>query len=164
MHSLLISGSVSFLSVASNRRLKAPAFRLIGAYMKKSQALRFLDLAQNFLDKKSIEYIVAALESPPEQGLDSLRLDDCSLRPAALEALCKSISSQPLSLCLILTRRPCRTHFFPQTYLPTSQPDQFFGWRRPRTHDSGLSRYHAYTHVSHTVQFWHPRVFHNVIT
>lgn len=40
------------------------------------------------LDKKSVEYIVAALETAPEPGLVSLRLDDCALRPAALETLC----------------------------------------------------------------------------
>lgn len=89
LHSLLLPGTLSFLSVASNRRLKTTAFRLIGAYVKKAKSLRFLDLAQNSLDKKAIEYIVAALEMPPEQGLESLRLDDCLLRPAALEALCK---------------------------------------------------------------------------
>lgn len=50
--------------------------------------MQFLDLSQNALDKKSIEYIVAALAIAPESGLASLRLDDCQLRPAALEALC----------------------------------------------------------------------------
>lgn len=61
-----------------------------------AKTLQFLDLSQNPLDKKSIEYIVAALATPPESGLISLRLDDCSMRPAALEALCK--------LNLILTK------------------------------------------------------------
>ena len=109
LHALLIPGTLSFLSVASNGRLKAAAFRLIGAYLKRvgfsicfvhklhnvtldqAKSLQFLDLSQNSLDKKSIEYIVAALETAPEPGLVSLRLDDCSLRPAALEALCKFI-------------------------------------------------------------------------
>ena len=105
LHALLIPGTLSFLSVASNRRLKAAAFRLIGAYVKKvflslrkaagcltrslqAKTLQFLDLSQNMLDKKAIEYVVAALETAPEPGLVSLRLDDCSLRPAALETLC----------------------------------------------------------------------------
>ena len=35
LHALLIPGTLSFLSVASNGRLKAAAFRLIGAYVKK---------------------------------------------------------------------------------------------------------------------------------
>ena len=35
LHSLTIHGTLTFLSVASNRRLKASAFRLIGAYVAK---------------------------------------------------------------------------------------------------------------------------------
>ena len=35
LHSLLIPESLTFLSVASNRRLKLPAFRLISAYVAK---------------------------------------------------------------------------------------------------------------------------------
>jgi len=96
LHALLIPGTVSFLSVASNRRMKTAAFRLIGAYVKKAKSLQFLDLSQNALDKKSMEYVVGALETAPEPGLVSLRLDDCQLRPAALETLCVSIRRSPL--------------------------------------------------------------------
>ncbi|KDR79326.1 hypothetical protein GALMADRAFT_243316 [Galerina marginata CBS 339.88] len=96
LHALLIPGTLSFLSVASNRRLKVAAFRLIGAYVKKAKTLQFLDLSQNMLDKKAVEYIVAALETAPEPGLVSLRLDDCSLRPAALEALCRAVRTSSL--------------------------------------------------------------------
>jgi protein phosphatase 1 regulatory subunit 37 len=42
LHSALIPGSLSFLSVASNRRLKTPAFRLLGAYLKKVCCLKVL--------------------------------------------------------------------------------------------------------------------------
>lgn len=35
LHALLIPGTLSFLSVSSNRRLKAPAYRIIGAYVAK---------------------------------------------------------------------------------------------------------------------------------
>lgn len=35
LHALLIPNGLTFLSVASNRRLKASAFRLIGAYVLK---------------------------------------------------------------------------------------------------------------------------------
>ncbi|EAU86549.2 hypothetical protein CC1G_07745 [Coprinopsis cinerea okayama7 len=96
LHSLLIPGTLSFLSVASNRRLKTAAFRLIGAYLKKAKSLQFLDVSQNALDKKAIEYIVAALPTAPEPGLVSLRLDDCSLRPAALETLCRAVRTSSL--------------------------------------------------------------------
>ena len=87
LHSLLIPGTLNFLSVASNRKLKAPSFRLIGAFVQKSKNLQFLDLSQNMMDKKSVEYIGNALRPASEAGLVSLRMDDCSLRPASLELL-----------------------------------------------------------------------------
>ena len=41
LHALLIPNTLTFLSVSSNRRMKAPAFRLIGAYVTK---VRFSEL------------------------------------------------------------------------------------------------------------------------
>ncbi|GBE84362.1 hypothetical protein SCP_0603410 [Sparassis crispa] len=96
LHALLIPDSLTFLSVASNRRLKASAFRLIGAYVLKTRCLQFLDLSQNTLDKRSVEYIAAALPVAPNPGLVSLRLDDCSLKPAALDALANVVRKSSL--------------------------------------------------------------------
>ncbi|KDQ23487.1 hypothetical protein PLEOSDRAFT_1098225 [Pleurotus ostreatus PC15] len=96
LHALLIPGTLSYLSVASNRRLKTSAFRLIGAFAVQAKSLEFLDLSQNNLDKKSVEYIVAALSTPPTTGIASLRLDDCNLRNAALETLCRAIRTSSL--------------------------------------------------------------------
>lgn len=96
LHALLIPGTLSYLSVASNRRLKTSAFRLIGAFAVRAKSLEFLDLSQNNLDKKSVEYIVAALSTPPTTGIASLRLDDCNLRNAALETLCRAIRTSSL--------------------------------------------------------------------
>lgn len=93
LHSLLIPNTLNFLSVASNRRLIAPAFKLIGSFVQKSNNLQFLDLSQNVLDKKSVEYIGSALKPASASGLVSLRLDDCSLRPASLETLGTSLVS-----------------------------------------------------------------------
>ena len=50
-------------------------------------------MSQNALDKKAIEYIVVALPDAPASGLVSLRLDDCSLKPQALDALGNRIST-----------------------------------------------------------------------
>ncbi|KAM6494674.1 hypothetical protein JOM56_009297, partial [Amanita muscaria] len=96
LHSLLIPGSLSYLSIASNKRMKAPAFRLIGAYVARAKSLQFLDVSLNSLDKKSVEYIVAALPPAPERALVSLRMDDCQLRPAALETLCRAVRTSSL--------------------------------------------------------------------
>ena len=80
-------GTLNFLSIASNRKLKAPAFKLVGSFVKKVKRLQFLDVSQNTMDKKSVEYIGAALSPANEPGLISLRMDDCSLRPTSLESL-----------------------------------------------------------------------------
>ncbi|KAG6896973.1 hypothetical protein C0992_004975 [Termitomyces sp. T32_za158] len=96
LHSLLIPESLSFLSLASNRKLKSPAFRLVGAYVLQAKNLQFLDLSQNNLDKKSVEYIVAALATAPNPGLVSLRIDDCQLRPAPLETLSRAVRTSSL--------------------------------------------------------------------
>jgi protein phosphatase 1 regulatory subunit 37 len=96
LHALLIPNSLTFLSVALNRRLKAPAYRLLGAYSTKAKTLQFLDLSQNPLDKKSVEYIIAALTVAPIPGLASLRMDDCALKPGALEALSRVVRTSSL--------------------------------------------------------------------
>ncbi|KAL4079887.1 hypothetical protein V8B97DRAFT_1928380 [Scleroderma yunnanense] len=96
LHALLIPGTLVYLSVASNRRLKAPAFKVISSYACKAKSLQFLDLSQTNLDKKSVEYINAYLATAPESGLVSLRLDDCSLRQNALEALSRVVRTSSL--------------------------------------------------------------------
>ena len=55
--------------------------------------MQFLDLSQNAIDKKSVEYIAGALAQMPEQGLASLKLDDCQLKPLSLEALGKILKT-----------------------------------------------------------------------
>ncbi|KAI5119230.1 hypothetical protein M0805_002155 [Coniferiporia weirii] len=96
LHALLIPNTLNFLSVASNRRLKTPAFKLISVFIQKSSNLQFLDLSQNSLDKKSVEYIGASLKPANGPGLVSLRLDDCSLRPASLETLAQNVRTSSL--------------------------------------------------------------------
>ncbi|KAJ7123492.1 hypothetical protein C8R44DRAFT_620615 [Mycena epipterygia] len=98
LHALLIPRSLSYLSLAANRRLKGPAWRLVGAYVAKANSLQFLDLSQNPLDKKAVECIVAALGeySPGPRGLVSLKLDDCALRAAALETLSRAVRTSSL--------------------------------------------------------------------
>ncbi|KAH7915505.1 hypothetical protein BJ138DRAFT_1187914 [Hygrophoropsis aurantiaca] len=96
LHALLIPGTLVYLSVASNKRIKAPGFRLIGAYASRAKTLQFLDLTQTNLDKKSVEYIAASLATAPDSGLISLRLDDCNLKPAALEALSRVVRTSSL--------------------------------------------------------------------
>ncbi|KAJ7763041.1 hypothetical protein B0H16DRAFT_1311352, partial [Mycena metata] len=97
LHALLIPRSLSFLSLASNKKLKGNAWRVLGAYLSKAHTLTFLDLSSNPLDKKAVECIVGALvEYVPRKGLVSLKLDDCGLRAAALETLSRAVRTSTL--------------------------------------------------------------------
>ncbi|KAJ8463748.1 hypothetical protein ONZ51_g10047 [Trametes cubensis] len=128
LHALLIPNTLTFLSVSSNRRMKAPAFRLIGAYvtkLSKAKSLQFLDLSQNALDKKSIEYIAAALPAAPTPGLVSLRLDDCSLRPQVLDALAHSVRVSSLRNISLRHNRISATGSVAIALMIKDYPDRF---------------------------------------
>ncbi|KAI0693949.1 RNI-like protein [Cerioporus squamosus] len=128
LHALLIPNTLTFLSVASNRRLKAPAFRIIGAYVTKAKSLQFLDLSQNALDKKAIEYIAAALpEAPSSSGLVSLRLDDCSLKPQALDALAHAVRKSSLRNISLRHNRISATGAVAIALMIKDYPDRFPG-------------------------------------
>lgn len=63
-----------------------------------------------------MEYIVAALTPAAESGIVSLRMDDCQLRPAALETLCElGIDISPSSTDLGF--RPSRPHIIAAEYI-----------------------------------------------
>lgn len=65
LHSLLITDSITFLSLSSNRKLVTSkdraAFKLIAAFLTKSTSLQFLDLSQNPLDKRCVELLIGPL-------------------------------------------------------------------------------------------------------
>lgn len=142
LHALLVSGTLPHLSLAGNRKVKAAGWRATAHYIKRAKSLRYIDLSDNILDRRSIEGLVAALspqrcseeegvgyaeessaaektgaaeagaadqtvigvvgQSAPqlrEPGpssstrapLQTLRMDNCSLRAASLEALGQGI-------------------------------------------------------------------------
>jgi protein phosphatase 1 regulatory subunit 37 len=124
LHSLLIPNTLSYISLAGNKNLKTPGWRLAGVYLSKAVTLQFLDLSQNSLDKKAIELVAGALGTVPPSlpastptgslamplldtfdtksrptdrpQLVSLRLDGCNLRPGALESLAHAVRNSPL--------------------------------------------------------------------
>ena len=65
LHTLLIPNVLLHLSLASNKQLKATGWRLVGVYLSKAVTLQFLDISQNNLDKRAVEYIAAALGTIP---------------------------------------------------------------------------------------------------
>ncbi|KAG8957432.1 hypothetical protein FRC03_010147 [Tulasnella sp. 419] len=65
LHALLIPRSLPHISIASNKRIKTPAFKFIGVFMKQTETLQFMDLSQIPMDKRAVEYIIGSLEAAP---------------------------------------------------------------------------------------------------
>lgn len=69
LHALLVSGTLPSLSLASNRRIRYNGWRLVGAFMKRATALRYLDLSENSMNKASLECLAEAIRKPQEAVL-----------------------------------------------------------------------------------------------
>lgn len=128
LHALLVSGTLPYLSLAGNKKIKPAGWRLVSDYLKQARTLKYLDISDNILDKRSVEYLMSALvvgvQLPAaEAALDgtdteeadddeytksmapmfkmvdtdgpavvqTLKMDNCSLRAASLERLGQSI-------------------------------------------------------------------------
>lgn len=61
LHALLVSGTLSNLSLASNKRVKYHGWRFIGIFMRRACALKYLDLSENNINRASLEHIASAL-------------------------------------------------------------------------------------------------------
>ncbi|KAA1138136.1 hypothetical protein PGTUg99_005538 [Puccinia graminis f. sp. tritici] len=61
LHGLLVSGSLPSISFANNPKLRAKGWKLIAVFIKKAKALRNIDISDNSLDRRSVEYLVQAL-------------------------------------------------------------------------------------------------------
>ena len=84
-------------------------------------SLQFLDVSQNSLDKKAVEYLASALATKP--SLVSLRMDDCLLRASALESLGgfrRVDRSRPLLISV--ESSPCGARFDLAKYIVAIQP------------------------------------------
>lgn len=163
LHALLITNTLLFFSIASNRNMKLPAFKLVGAYVSKSTTIQYLDLSQNALEKKAIEFIVSALGTAPPQSpntttsppqtpnsqsehgqpaslssstssLLSLRLDDCSLKQPSLEALAQTVRTSSLRNISLRHNRINATGAVALALMIKDYPDSF-----PSAFSSGSS-------------------------
>lgn len=61
LHSLLTSGSLPNLSLASNKKIKYFGWRYVGIFMRRAKALKYLDLSENNINKASLEHIAGAI-------------------------------------------------------------------------------------------------------
>ncbi|KAI8453285.1 hypothetical protein BY996DRAFT_4583362 [Phakopsora pachyrhizi] len=64
LHGLLVSGTLPTLNFANNRKLRAKGWKMIATFIKRAKALRTLDLSDNSLDRRSVEYLSRALTNP----------------------------------------------------------------------------------------------------
>ncbi|KAJ7229308.1 hypothetical protein B0H12DRAFT_1212926 [Mycena haematopus] len=145
LHALLIPRTLSYLSLASNRRLKSPAaWRLLGAYLAQAHALTFLDLSQNALDKKAVECVVSAWGNTPRKGLVSLKLDDCNLRAAALETLARAVRTSSLRNISLRHNKITPTGAVALALMIRDYPDVLVG-SVAHHHDTPFSNSHTHT-------------------
>ena len=63
MHSLLVSATLPTISLANNKRIRSKGWRLISLLVRKSPALRYLDISDNLIDKKIAENLVDAISN-----------------------------------------------------------------------------------------------------
>ncbi|KAM0789324.1 hypothetical protein ACM66B_000160 [Microbotryomycetes sp. NB124-2] len=147
LHALLVSGNIATVSLAKNKKIRSKGFKYIAIFMRKAKFLRYLDLSENNIDKRSADFLVQALTpsssetkeqpasengevkedelldgSDSKEGLDedngllwtdapllrphaqdpgaaallSLRLENCGLRGATLEALAHGVRASSL--------------------------------------------------------------------
>ena len=121
---LLLAGELESLVLRDNRRLKLAGWRMLAGFLADERArVRFLDLSENPLDRRSVEVLVPALRIRTAQksalagecdkgspaaaaadgGVETLRLDSCALRGGALEALGLSLRLQRFNPARALT-------------------------------------------------------------
>ncbi|KAJ7136385.1 hypothetical protein C8R43DRAFT_929206 [Mycena crocata] len=155
LHALLIPRSLSYLSLASNRRLKGAAWKLVGAYVGKAHSLTFLDLSQNPLDKKAVECIVGVLaeEGGGKRGLVSLKLDDCALRAAALETLSRAVRTSSLRNISLRHNKISPTGAVALALMIRDYPDVLNAPVPPSPSHSQSSFDSAHTHTSNNSHF-----------
>ncbi|GAA5879576.1 hypothetical protein JCM16303_003257 [Sporobolomyces ruberrimus] len=65
VHALLVSGSIPTISIANNKRIRQKGWKLIAVFIRKARFLRYLDLSENNLDKKAVEWLVQSLVPSP---------------------------------------------------------------------------------------------------
>ncbi|MBW0539763.1 hypothetical protein O181_079478 [Austropuccinia psidii MF-1] len=61
LHGLLVSGTLPTLNLSSNRKIRTKGWKMIAVFVKKAKELLNLDLSDNPLDRRSLEYLVQAI-------------------------------------------------------------------------------------------------------
>ncbi|KAI8984707.1 hypothetical protein BDF20DRAFT_861298 [Mycotypha africana] len=98
MSSLLDNDPIEQLGLAENPKLTTNGFKYIAIYIKASKQLSKLDLSNNQLQKKSLQYILAAASVTKAMSprLSHLVLNNCNLKGPQLEVLASSIRTSSI--------------------------------------------------------------------
>ncbi|ORY87461.1 hypothetical protein BCR35DRAFT_317717 [Leucosporidium creatinivorum] len=83
LHALLVSGSIPTVSLANNKRIKAKGWKLIAVFVRKARFLRYLDVSENTIDKRTADHLVQALTPhlappPPTSGAEEVESEEPS--------------------------------------------------------------------------------------
>ncbi|GAA5913008.1 uncharacterized protein JCM6883_000487 [Sporobolomyces salmoneus] len=83
VHALLVSGCIPTISLANNKRIRQKGWKLLAIFVRKAKFLRYLDLSENNLDKKAVEWLVQSLVPCPPSA-SSTSTDD-KLSPTLID-------------------------------------------------------------------------------
>ncbi|KAI9602282.1 hypothetical protein H4Q26_001569 [Puccinia striiformis f. sp. tritici PST-130] len=120
LHGLLVSGSLPSINFANNPKLRAKGWKLIAVFVKKAKALRNIDLSDNSLDRRSVEYLVQALAGNIRKDHPDVTISHTNSKP----------SDEPLITNPALTQTTPDPHFLSGltgSSSPTPSPLSFNG-------------------------------------
>ncbi|KAF9098337.1 hypothetical protein BGX23_006391 [Mortierella sp. AD031] len=99
LYSLLLTDTLTLLSLQDNKRIKSLGFKYVSVFVKKTKALKSLNVSGIPMDKKSIEFLAHALKIGRlgfGSRLEELRMDRCGLRGNLLETIAPAIRESNL--------------------------------------------------------------------
>ncbi|KAG0293104.1 hypothetical protein BGZ96_003327 [Linnemannia gamsii] len=99
LYSLLLTDTLTLLSLQDNKRIKSLGFKYVSVFVKKTKALKSLNISGIPMDKKSIDFLAHALKIGRlgfGSRLEELRMDRCGLRGNLLETIAPAIRESNL--------------------------------------------------------------------
>ncbi|KAG0272625.1 hypothetical protein BGZ95_011603 [Linnemannia exigua] len=108
LYSLLLTDTLTLLSLQDNKRIKSLGFKYVSVFVKKTKALKSLNISGIPMDKKSIEFLAHALKIGRlgfGSRLEELRMDRCGLRGNLLETIAPAIRESNLRLVSMRSNR-----------------------------------------------------------
>ncbi|KAK4057235.1 hypothetical protein OIO90_001730 [Microbotryomycetes sp. JL221] len=87
LHALLVSGNIATLSLAKNKKVRSKGWKYIAIFVRKARFLRYFDLSENNIDRRSADFLVQAFSpsaasedkvSRGEEGENNNIREDCT--------------------------------------------------------------------------------------